>query len=56
MEAGDLVSKYFSALNRLGMIRLRESRYYRPELQLDEFMSAVQELFPAGGKPDSEGN
>jgi hypothetical protein len=45
-EAGTLVSKYFSALNRLGMIRLRESRYCRPELQLDEFMSALVELFP----------
>jgi hypothetical protein len=56
MEAGSLVSKHFSSLDRLGMIRLRESRYYRPELQLDEFMSALQELFPAGGKPDSEGN
>jgi len=47
MEAGRLVSKYFSALDRLGMIRLRESYYYRPELQLDEFMSALKELFPA---------
>jgi len=40
----------------LGMIRLREGRYYRRELQLDEFMSALQELFPARGKPDSERN
>jgi len=29
------------------MIRLRESHYYRPELKLDEFMSALNELFPA---------
>jgi hypothetical protein len=29
-----------------GMIRLRESPYYRPELRLDEFMSTMQELFP----------
>jgi hypothetical protein len=56
MEAGRLVSKHFSSLDRLGMIRLRESRYYRRELQLDEFMSALQELFPARGKPDSERN
>ena len=56
MEAGRLVSKHFSSLDRLGMIRLRESRYYRPGLQLDEFMPALQELFPARGKPDSEGN
>ena len=46
LEAGRLVSEHFSALDRLGMVRLRESTYYRPELQLDEFMSALQELFP----------
>jgi hypothetical protein len=46
IEAGDLVSEYFSALGRLGMIRLRESPYYRKELELDEFMSSLQELFP----------
>ena len=45
-EAGLLVSRYFSNLDRMGMIRMRESRYYRLELQLEEFMSAVQELFP----------
>lgn len=52
MEAGNLVSKHFSALDRLGMIRLRESRYYRPELQLAEFMSALQEVFPSEGETD----
>ena len=46
MEAGQLVAEYFSTLDRMGMIRLRESPYFRPELQLDEFMSALQELFP----------
>lgn len=50
LEAGSLVSEYFSALDRLGMIRLRESAYYRPDLQLDEFMSALQELFPLADK------
>ncbi len=45
-EAGQLVAEYFSTLDRLGMIRLRESFYFRPELQLDEFMSALHELFP----------
>lgn len=50
MEAGNLVSKHFSAFDRLGMIRLRESRYYRPELQLAEFMSALQEIFPGKGE------
>ena len=56
MEAGRLVSKYFSALDRLGLIRLRESHYYRPELQLDEFMSALQELFSITVEADSKEN
>ena len=34
-------------VRRLGVIRLRESRYSQPAFQLDEFMSALQELFPA---------
>jgi hypothetical protein len=46
VEAGGLVLKHFSALDRLGMIRLRESHYYKPDLQLDDFMSAMKELFP----------
>jgi len=46
IKAGQLVSKYFSEPSRWGMIRLRESHYYRPELKLDEFMSALHELFP----------
>jgi hypothetical protein len=45
-EAGNLVTKYFSELNQIGMIRLRESPYFRPELQIDEFMSVLKELFP----------
>jgi hypothetical protein len=46
LDAGRLVSKYFSTLSSLGMVRLRESTYYRTELQLDEFMSTLLELFP----------
>ncbi|MBW2368519.1 MAG: hypothetical protein JRH15_11605 [Deltaproteobacteria bacterium] len=46
-EAGNLVSEYFSSRERLGMIRLMESPYYRPELQNEEFMSALQEMFPS---------
>ena len=46
IEAGRLVEEHFSAIDRLGMIRLRESPYYRPELRLDDFMPALQELFP----------
>ena len=48
MEAARLVLEYFSAPERLGMIRLRESPYYRPELQNEKFMSVLQELFPVG--------
>ncbi|MBN2418824.1 MAG: hypothetical protein JXL81_05520 [Deltaproteobacteria bacterium] len=46
-EAGDIVLKYFSTLNSPGMLRLRESPYCRPELQLNEFMSILTELFPS---------
>ena len=53
IEAGHMVSEYFSAPERLGMIRLRESHYYRPELQIEKFMSVLQELFPLRAKPFS---
>ncbi|WP_319522899.1 hypothetical protein [uncultured Desulfosarcina sp.] len=45
-EAGKLVSECFSSQERLGMIRLMESPYYRPELQHEDFMSALQEMVP----------
>ncbi len=45
IEAGQLAARYFSGIHHLGMIRMRESPYCRPELQIDEFMSALQELF-----------
>ena len=54
IKAGHLVSDYFSAPERLGVIRLRESPYYRPELQLGKFMSVLQELFPVGAEPVSQ--
>ena len=53
IEAGHLVSKYFSAPERLGMVRMRESAYYRSELQIEKFMFALQELFPVGAEPFS---
>jgi len=56
LEAGRLASEHFSALDRLGMVRLRESPYYRLELQLDAFMSALQELFPVTAETSSGGN
>jgi hypothetical protein len=46
IEAGSLVSKYFSTRNSLGMLRLKESPYYRSQFQLDEFVSILKELFP----------
>ncbi len=46
LEASCLVSKYFSGIECLGMLRMRESPYCRPDLQLEEFMSALKELFP----------
>jgi hypothetical protein len=45
-EAGNLVSEYFSSQERKGMLRLMESPYFRPELQNEDFMSALQEMFP----------
>ncbi len=48
IEAGQLVSEYFSTSERIGIIRFMESPYYRPELQNEEFMSALQEMFPIG--------
>jgi hypothetical protein len=44
-EAGVIVAEYFSAMNKMGMIRMRENRYYRLELQVDEFMSIMKEAF-----------
>ncbi len=48
-EAGRLVDTRFSALNQMGLIRLRESQYYQADLQLDDFMDALRELFPSNG-------
>jgi len=45
-KAGNLVSEYFSSQERIGLIRLMESPYYRPELQIKEFISALKEMFP----------
>ncbi|MCX6091052.1 MAG: hypothetical protein NTX88_11915 [Candidatus Atribacteria bacterium] len=54
LEAGHLISKHFAAPESLGVLRLRESPYYRPELQLDEFISALKELFPSRAKTPSK--
>lgn len=54
IEARRIVYEYFSATDRLGVIRLMESPYWRSGLQLDEFMSALQELFPSTIQTASE--
>jgi hypothetical protein len=46
IDATRIVKDYFSASDSLGMLRLRESPYSRPDLQLDEFLAALHELFP----------
>ena len=45
-EAGKLVAEYFSSPEQKGIIRLMESPYYRPDLQNEDFMSSLQEMFP----------
>lgn len=47
IEAGNLVYKYFSAEDRSGVIRLKESPYWKRNMELNEFISALQELFPS---------
>ncbi len=49
-EAGRIVLEYFSSLEGLGIIRLRESPYYKSKLQLNDFMSILLELFPSVNK------
>jgi hypothetical protein len=46
VEAANIVQEYFSSTNKLGIIRMRESRYFRPELQFNDFISILKELFP----------
>ncbi|MBL0715902.1 MAG: hypothetical protein JJV98_19625 [Desulfosarcina sp.] len=47
-EAGRLIANYFSNPEQLGMLRLRESIYFRPELQIEDFMSVLKDLFYQG--------
>ena len=45
-EAGRIADQYFASVSRLGMVRMRESSYCNDRLQLEEFCSAILELFP----------
>lgn len=47
IEAGELMREYFSTSASLGIIRLKESPYFSPQLQLLDCISALLELFPA---------
>lgn len=44
--ASELIARYFSATDRMGVIRLKESPYFNANLQVVEFISALGELFP----------
>jgi hypothetical protein len=44
-EAAAIVANYFSMPTAFGMIRMRESRYYRPDLQIDLFIELLRESF-----------
>jgi len=46
IEAGEIVAEHFAEPARLGVIRLRESPYFRDQFQLRDFASALGELFP----------
>jgi len=46
IKSGHLVSKHFSTPESLGLLRLKESKYYRSDFELDTFISALSELFP----------
>ena len=45
-EAGRIVAQHFLSPTSTGMLRLRESPYSRPDMQLDDFISALGRLFP----------
>ncbi len=46
LEATRIVEQYFDTQTSGGVLRLRESPYWRPELQIADFLSALRELFP----------
>ncbi|MCK4504020.1 MAG: hypothetical protein KAW14_00265 [Candidatus Aegiribacteria sp.] len=50
LEAGRIISEHFAAINHMGIIRLRESKYFRPEMNLEHFIRDLKELFPFEAK------
>ena len=49
IEAGELVHQLFRDESSLGVLRLRESNYYRSDFQLNEFLRALNDLFVQAG-------
>lgn len=45
-EAVNIVRDYFSDVERLGVIRLREHPQYSRDMNLAEFLSVLAEIFP----------
>lgn len=45
-EAARIVDQHFASPTAPGAIRIQESPYYRKEMQLVEFCSAIRDLFP----------
>ena len=46
IEAGQIVREHFAEPDQMGLIRLKESRYYRDEFKLRELSAALWDLFP----------
>jgi hypothetical protein len=45
IEAGRIAHEFFGRPEQMGLIRLRESRYYRSDFKLGDFSSSLLELF-----------
>jgi hypothetical protein len=46
IEAAKIVDEFFSTPTSRGVLRLKESPYYRRELQVDDFIGIMSELLP----------
>jgi hypothetical protein len=51
-RAREIVSEDFSSAVATGIVRLREHPLYRPDFQLDEFVSVLGEIFGGSETPD----
>jgi hypothetical protein len=45
VEAGNIITEYFSNKEQLGLLRIQENEYYRPDFQLNDFIAVLAELF-----------